>query len=208
MSYDCLELEIISGGSSAGKCVILWCMCYKHLDQWYDPVVNKRLSRTVLLWDAPFYSFGCFSGRGSEIASEQWFHGNNKIFCVKCIHDYIHFSAIHDSKHWEWPTSTRIERLSKLMCVLAQLLSRIRLFVTLWTVNPPGSSVHGYLRQEYLSGLTFPPPGHLPNPGTEPEPLASPALTGGFLTTAPSPFNGIILYKNWKVTIHGNMLQL
>ena len=41
----------------------------------------------------------CFSGRGSEIAGEQWFHGNNKIFCVKCIHDYIHFSVIHDSKH-------------------------------------------------------------------------------------------------------------
>ena len=63
--------------------------------------------------------------------------------------------------------------------MLAQLPSHVQLFVTLWTVNPPGSSVHEYLRQEYWNGLTFPPPGHLPNPGTEPEPLTSPALTGG-----------------------------
>ena len=37
----------------------------------------------------------------------------------------------------------------------------------------PGSSVHGILRQEYWSGLPFPSPGDLPNPGTEP---VSPAL--------------------------------
>ena len=40
-------------------------------------------------------------------------------------------------------------------------------FVTPWSL--PGSSVHGFLRQEYLSGLTFPPLGDLPKPGTEPE---------------------------------------
>ena len=34
--------------------------------------------------------------------------------------------------------------------------------------SPPGSSVHGILRQEYWSGLPFPSPGCLPNPGIEP----------------------------------------
>ena len=38
-------------------------------------------------------------------------------------------------------------------------------------------------RQEYWSGLPFPSPGALPNPGIEP---ASPALAGGFFTTEPS----------------------
>ena len=38
---------------------------------------------------------------------------------------------------------------------------------------PPGSSVHGFSRQEYWSGLPGPPPGDLPNPGMEPR---SPAL--------------------------------
>ena len=29
--------------------------------------------------------------------------------------------------------------------------------------NPPGSSVHGFFRQEYWSGLPFPPPGDFPS---------------------------------------------
>ena len=39
--------------------------------------------------------------------------------------------------------------------------------------STPGSSVHGILQQEYWSGLSFPIPRDLPNPGTEPR---SPAL--------------------------------
>ena len=34
--------------------------------------------------------------------------------------------------------------------------------------SPPGSSIHGIFRQEYWSGLPFPSPGDLPDPGTEP----------------------------------------
>ena len=48
----------------------------------------------------------------------------------------------------------------------------------------PGSSVHGFSRQEYLSGLPCPPPGDLPIPGIEPTSLMSPALTGEFFTTS------------------------
>ena len=40
---------------------------------------------------------------------------------------------------------------------------------------------------EYWSGLLFPTPGDLPNPGTEPKALVSLALSGRFFTTiAPS----------------------
>ena len=39
-------------------------------------------------------------------------------------------------------------------------------------------------RQEYWSGLPFPICRDLPNPGIKPESLASPALAGGFFTTA------------------------
>ena len=39
--------------------------------------------------------------------------------------------------------------------------------------SPPGSSVHGILRQEYWNGLPFTSPGDLPAPGIKP---ASPAL--------------------------------
>ena len=41
----------------------------------------------------------------------------------------------------------------------------------------------GFSRQEYWSGLPFPSPGDLPNPGIKPTSLASPALAGRFFTT-------------------------
>ena len=41
----------------------------------------------------------------------------------------------------------------------------------------------GFPRQEYWSGLSFPSPGDLPNPGIELGSLMSPALAGGFFTT-------------------------
>ena len=42
----------------------------------------------------------------------------------------------------------------------------------------------GIPRQENWSGLPFPPPGDLPDPGIQPTSLASPALAGGFFTTS------------------------
>ena len=45
--------------------------------------------------------------------------------------------------------------------------SRVRLFVTPWTVAPQAPPSMGFSRQEYWSGLPCPPPGDLPNPGTE-----------------------------------------
>ena len=44
----------------------------------------------------------------------------------------------------------------------------------------------GFSWQEYWSGLSFPTPGDLPDPGIKPISLASPALAGGFFTTEPS----------------------
>ena len=70
------------------------------------------------------------------------------------------------------------------MCVHAKLLSRVRLFVILWTVAHQAPLSMGFSRQEYCSGLLCPPPGDLPNPGIEPASLTSPALASGFFTTS------------------------
>ena len=43
----------------------------------------------------------------------------------------------------------------------------------------------GYSRQEHWGGLPCPPPGDLPDPGIDPLSVASPALAGGFFTSAP-----------------------
>ena len=48
--------------------------------------------------------------------------------------------------------------------------------------SPIGSSVHGFSRQEHWSGLPFPSPGDLPNPGIE---HRSPALQADSLLSEP-----------------------
>ena len=50
--------------------------------------------------------------------------------------------------------------------------------------SPTGSSVHGFPGKEYWSGLPFPSPGDLLNPGMESTFLMSPALAVGFFTTS------------------------
>ena len=70
------------------------------------------------------------------------------------------------------------------MCVLKSLQSCLTLCDPM-DCSLPGSLSMGFPRQEYWSGLLFPPPGDLPNSGIEPLPLVSPALADGFFTTAP-----------------------
>ena len=66
------------------------------------------------------------------------------------------------------------------------MLSRVQLFATPWTdCSPPGFSVHGILRQEYWSGLPFPPPQALSNPGIKPTSLGSPAVVSRFFSMVP-----------------------
>ena len=60
------------------------------------------------------------------------------------------------------------------------MLSHVRLFVTPWTV---AHKVLLFSRQEYWSGLPFPPLGDLSNSGIEPISLGSPALAGRFIMT-------------------------
>ena len=54
------------------------------------------------------------------------------------------------------------------LCMVMKSLSRVRLFATPWTVAFQALQSMGFSRQEYWSGLPFPSPGDLPNPGSEP----------------------------------------
>ena len=63
-----------------------------------------------------------------------------------------------------------------------KLLSRVQLFVTLWTVTYKSPQSIEFSRQEYWSGLPFSSPGDLPNPGIEP---GSPALQTAALPSEP-----------------------
>ena len=61
-------------------------------------------------------------------------------------------------------------------------LCRVQLFMTSWTVAYQAPPSMGFSSQEYWSGLPFPSPGDLPDPGIEP---GSPALQADALPSEP-----------------------
>ena len=56
----------------------------------------------------------------------------------------------------------------KILKVKVKSLSRVRFFATPWTVAYQVPLSMGFSRQRYWSGLPFPSPGDLPDPGIEP----------------------------------------
>jgi len=64
----------------------------------------------------------------------------------------------------------------------SRLLSCFQVFATPWTVASPAPLSMGFSRKEYWSGLPWPPPGDIPDPGMELTSLESLALTGGLFT--------------------------
>ena len=63
------------------------------------------------------------------------------------------------------------------MKVKVKSLSRVQLFATPWTVAYQAPQFMEFSRQEYWSGLPFPSPRDLPDPGIEPRSSALQADT-------------------------------
>ena len=63
--------------------------------------------------------------------------------------------------------------------------SHVQLLVTPWTAACQAPLSTEFCRQESWSGLLFPSPGYLLDPGIQPASLMSPALTGGLFNTSP-----------------------
>ena len=68
-------------------------------------------------------------------------------------------------------------------CVCAQSCPTLYNSMEYVAYEPPLSM--GFSRQEYWSGLPFPSPGYLPNPGIKPTSLVSHALASRFFATVP-----------------------
>ena len=72
------------------------------------------------------------------------------------------------------PMFSRSFVVSGLTCACTlSCFSCVQLFVTPWTVARQAPLSMGFSRQEYWSGLPFPSPGDLPDPGIEPASLIS-----------------------------------
>ena len=85
-----------------------------------------------------------------------------------------------------YDSHSQLELSLSFRLIIVYVLSWVQLFATPWTVACQALLSMEFSRQVYWSGLPFPSPGDLLNPGIEFESLASPALLGGFFTTAPS----------------------
>ena len=83
------------------------------------------------------------------------------------------------------------------VCVCVCVLSCVTLCDTK-DGSPPGSLSIEFPRQEYWSGLPFPTPGDLPNPGIKPTSLVPPALAGRFFTTVTHDTCIYIYIYIWK----------
>ena len=70
----------------------------------------------------------------------------------------------------------------KELCMLGHF-SCVQVSVIPWAVAHQAPLSMEFSRQEYWSGLPFPPPGDLPNPETE---LTSPGLADRFSITEPT----------------------
>ena len=139
-----------------------------------------------------------FNPNLSVPSTEAWLKsGLIEWYCVSHIHQS--FNLITCMCYmllcmWKFlPTVLRSEELvtfcSGKLTVYIRVLSHfscVQLFETQWTVVHKAPLSMGFSRQEYWSGFPCPPLGDLPDPGTEPVSLMSPALAGRFFTTSPT----------------------
>ena len=79
------------------------------------------------------------------------------------------------------------------MCFIVQ--TYVQLFATLWTVVHQAPLFMRFVKQEYWSGLPFPLPWDLPDPGVEPTSSMSPAVLVDSFPAEPSGITFIFLLK-------------
>ena len=86
--------------------------------------------------------------------------------------------------------------VNTIVCVL----SHVQLCVMLWTIACQVPLSMGFLRQEYWSGLPFPSPADLPDPGIEPKCPSPAAMQADSLPL--SPYTRVCLPPKNLVSIH------
>ena len=103
-----------------------------------------------------------------------------------------HQASLSFTNSWTECTQTHVHLISNwysfsqffLLIVVSRIymLSRVQLFATPWTVAYQAPPSMGFSRQQCLSGLPFPSPRDLPNPGIDPR---SPTLQADALLSEP-----------------------
>ena len=138
--------------------------------------VNSRLSNTE----------DCISHLGDRIVVPNWY--SKKFLEKKCLRDLWEQNRIENIKSRE----TKRQNPPPSFIYLAKIFPHVYRTQSCLTICNPVHHVPrqapvsiGLSRKEYWSGLPFPPPGNLPNPGIEAVSPVSPALVGGLFMTEP-----------------------
>ena len=122
----------------------------------------------ILFWEADHLNSWGFSLNFIRHVYSRFYSSVNLLLLLK-------YFPSEDSTECSWCVNAHF-----CLCVL----SCVRLFVAPWIVALQAHLSMEFSRQQYWSGLPFPPPEDLPNPGIEPVSLASPALADKFFTTS------------------------
>ena len=128
-----------------------------------------------------FLSAACLSYPG-------WYHMNWARICIIYEKRHLKTTTQHQVCHTDPSSFLCSVSYESFILMCMHMYTHAQSCLTLcdpMDCSPPGSSVHGISKQEYWSGLPFPTPGDLPNPGVKPTSPMSPALAGGFVSTEP-----------------------
>ena len=125
----------------------------------------------------------------------------------KCWYAHTHVHKCPDSialfieKPWEWhhANNTVILLIDFVYtCAMLRHSAVSDSSVTLWNVAHQAPLSMGFPRQEYWSGLPFPPRGDLSGPGIKPVSPMSPALADGFFPTSTTGQALVYPYHEYK----------
>ena len=144
-------------------------------------------AQTQMLWLVPAISPVSEKNRWSKVTAE-WMNEWMSVWILSFIIAIQMFEDCHQTpvRFLWWLHLRRVWTIHThniywhMLFIGVWSLSHVRLFETPWTVAHQVPLSTEFSRQEYWSGLSFPPSGDLPDPGIKP---ASPALAGGFFTT-------------------------
>ena len=106
------------------------------------------------------------NGRKVKLANSRW-----ALIVWQALHTSVHFTLTNNNSQTSYKVKAKVKSLS-----------RVWLFASPWTVAYQAPPSTGFSRQGYWSGLSFPSPGDLPDPGIEPR---TPTLPGNSLPTWP-----------------------
>ena len=126
----------------------LWCLPWHSWANWRQHFCEQNQ-------DVPDTSAAHSSGTGG-------YHPVGLLFALPWISEIL--SSILQRLHITW---IRIQTYVCVCCAMLSCFSRVRLFVTVWTVAHQAPLSMGFSRQEYWSGLPRPPPGDLSVPGID-----------------------------------------